>query len=62
MESMDLEEMFGVTRENIEKWDFDAREGTLPGDPSGETVAGPGMPASAQSRCRESEAAENGER
>lgn len=44
MNATELEKKFGVTAEDIEKWDSDAQQGILPGAPSGEMVTGPGRP------------------
>ena len=40
----ELEELFGVTNEQIEQWEEEASRGILPGEPSGPVVTGPGRP------------------
>lgn len=37
-----FEEMFGVDAEQINEWEAMASAGTLPGEPAGEVVRGPG--------------------
>ena len=39
-----LEEMFGVTSEQIKQWDIDASNGILPGEAAGPVEYGPGRP------------------
>lgn len=40
----ELEALFGVDAEQIDEWEAMASAGTLPGDPTGEIVRGPGRP------------------
>lgn len=44
MNSKELEEMFGVTGEELGEWEAMATAGVMPGEPSGEVVRGPGRP------------------
>jgi hypothetical protein len=44
MNTKELEQMFNVTAEEIDKWDEDACKGVLPGKPKGEVIFGPGRP------------------
>ncbi len=40
----ELENMFGVSADQIEEWDAMASSGVMPGAPAGEVVRGPGRP------------------
>ena len=44
MKTKELEKMFNVKHEEIEKWDEEATHGVLPGVSSGKVVFGPGRP------------------
>lgn len=44
MKADELEKIFNVTPEDIERWDTDAKSGVLPGAPSGDVLEGSGRP------------------
>ena len=44
MKAIELEKMFNVDAEEIERWDKQASRGILPGKPSGKVEFGPGRP------------------
>ena len=44
MDTKELERMFNVTSEEIEKWDEEACNGILPGKSRGDVIVGPGRP------------------